>query len=745
MRLESLAARRLQWLLWLLLGWVAAIFGRLIWLQIFQHDELLKLAEQQQQKTVAIQATRGTIFDRTGQPLAKSLPAEAVVVNPKHIKDLDVATDILSRVLDLNARELRERLRSGADRKSGFLVVKRKITAGEAGRLRTLNLDWIEFRPDVQRFYPNRRLASHVVGSLGFVDDGEHGNAGIEAAFDEDLAGRPGESRVFTDAKPNPYDSVVVRKPEPGASLILTIDPNLQYIAEKELDKAIASSGAATGSIIALNPYNGDVLAMAVYPRFDPNLPPSPRELKNARANIAVDTPFEPGSVFKVITLTAALETTNLRPDSIINCGNGVINLFGRVIHDHNNYSALSMADVLAKSSNIGAIQIGLRVGEKNLHEYVSRFGFGHKTGIDLPGESSGVLRRVKDWTPSSIGSIAMGHEVSTTSLQLALAGAAVANGGLLLKPRLVMARQREGQPLEQFVPEKPERVMKPETAILMRQMMEGVVLNGTGKRATLTGYTSGGKTGSAQVYDLKAHVYTHTYNASFLGFAPVANPQVVISVTLNGTTHGDAGFGGAVAAPVFREVATHALRMLDVPKDLPGAPTSVSASAKPEEPANLNDLPVADLGGAFNPALTGAAAAPRIIASAAASTNVPTILNSARNDRVARDRSVSSVTPPPVQAKSPASAGDSVLDRRHFFNGSEEASDRTARGGFTGLVASAQTPDFRGMTLRAVLEESSAQGFTVEVQGNGLARYQEPPPGAPLPPRAPIHVQFGR
>src|SRR5260370_769225 len=223
--LETLAARRLQWLLWLLLGWVGAIIVRLVWLQIFQHDELLKLAEQQQQKTVAIQAARGTIFDRTGQPMAKSLPAESVVVNPRHIKDLDVATDILSRVLNLDARQLRERLHTAADRNSGFLLVKRKIAADDAARLRTLNLDWVEFRPDVLRFYPNRALASHVVGSTGFVEDGEHGNAGIEAAYDEDLSGRPGESRVFTDAKPKEYDSVVVRKPEPGASLTLTIDP----------------------------------------------------------------------------------------------------------------------------------------------------------------------------------------------------------------------------------------------------------------------------------------------------------------------------------------------------------------------------------------------------------------------------------------------------------------------------------------------------------------------------------------
>jgi cell division protein FtsI (penicillin-binding protein 3) len=739
--LETEASRRLQWLLWLILAWVAAIFLRLMWLQVFQHDELLRQAQAQQQKKVAIQALRGTIFDRTGQPLAKSLPAESVVVNPRRIPDLDVAAELLAGVLKLDRVELRKRIQAASARGGGFLWVKRKISSEEAARLRTLKLDWVEFRPELRRFYPNHTLASHVIGSTGYVEDAERGNAGIEAAFDEELAGRPGEARMYTDVRQNPYDSVVVRKPEPGANLTLTIDPNLQYIAEKELDKAVASSGAATGTVVVLNPYTGDVLAMAVYPRYDPNLPPGPDEPENARSNLAITTPFEPGSVFKVITLSAALETTNIRPDTMINCGNGSINLFGRIIHDHDRYSALSMADVLAKSSNIGAIQIGLKVGEKDLYDYVTRFGFGHKTGIELPGESSGLLRRVKDWTPSSIGSIAMGHEVSATSIQLALAGAAVANGGLLVKPRLVMGIQREGGPMEQYPPDKPVRILKPETAILMRQMMEGVVLHGTGKRAILKGYTSGGKTGSAQIYDLKAHVYTHTYNSSFLGFAPVTNPQVVISVTLNGTTHGDAGFGGVVAAPVFREVATHALRMLDVPKDLPetsGKPVITST----KDTGSLNDLALAGLGGA--PMLADVQP------------------NSARGQDFARNRTVSSVTPPPVRVVAPASAGGTSLDRRPFFSASAEAfgerlvasnlppaaalaAAKPALGLAPAAAEGPVTPDFRGLTVRAVLEESAALGVPVDVQGSGLARRQDPPPGTILPPRASIRVQFGR
>jgi cell division protein FtsI (penicillin-binding protein 3) len=755
--------RRLHWLLWALLVWTGAIFGRLLWLQVVRHDELLKLARQQQQRTVEVPAIRGSILDRNGQPLAKSLPGESICVNPFKIPDPGMAADLLSRLLEIDRAKLYDHLRSAKSRGSGFLWVKRKATAEEAERVRSLKLDWVEFRPEMRRFYPKGTLAAHVVGSTGFVDDAEeHGTAGIEAAFDEDLAGRPGLEQVFTDVRQNPYDSLVSRKPEPGSNLTLSIDSNLQYTAERELDKAIESSGAATGSIVVVNPHTGDVLAMANYPRFDPNMPPGRNEPPNARSNLAVTTPFEPGSVFKVITLTAALESTSLRPDSIINCGNGQINLFGRVIHDHDRYSALAMADVLAKSSNIGAIQIGLKVGERNLYSYVRKFGFGRKTGIELPGESSGMVRRVEQWTPSSIGSVAMGHEVSATSLQLALAGAAVANGGMLVKPRLVMARQRQGQPTETLAADRPERIMRPETAIQMRQMMEGVVLRGTGKKAALAGYTSGGKTGSAQVYDLRAHVYTHTYNASFLGFAPVVNPQIVVAVTLNGTTHGTAGFGGAVAAPVFREVATTALRIFDVPKDLPSKEppdnTLRTSNAQPAPAPVENDLAIAGLGD--SPDKWGEPQASRDFSDSAAFAGAGSKF--AHGTQSVRSRSVSSVTPPPVHMDGSGLPGTSraeaqadaqyaeaqPVDRRLFLTASAEpyaalppfgpARTPPSRGG-------PKTPDFRGMPLSAVLAEAAATGLSIEVQGNGLARVQDPPPGSYLPPRGAVRVQFGK
>jgi cell division protein FtsI (penicillin-binding protein 3) len=700
---DTQTTRRLKWLLWMLLLWVGVILWRLVSLQVFQHDDLLRLAQQQQQRLVPIPALRGPIFDRTGQPLAKTLPAVSILVNPQKIPDASVAADLLSRLLGLDRAKLLNQIESAKRRSSGFMWIKRKADAAEAERLRGLKLDWVEFRPEMLRYYPHGELASHVVGSMGVADDdSESGNAGIELAFDDELAGRPGQMRVYTDVKQIAYDSVVSRKPEPGASITLTIDPNLQFEAEKELDKAIESSGAKTGSIVAVNPNNGDILAMANSPRFDPNLPPGPNEPPNARSNLAISTPFEPGSVFKVVTLSAALETTKLQPDSMLPIG-GSIRVYDRVIKDEHPHGAMSMADVLAHSSNVGAIQIGMKVGDRSLYKYQRKFGFGQKTGIELPGESSGLLRRVESWNATSIAFLSIGHEISVTSLQLALAGAAIANGGMLLKPRLVLARQRPGQPQERFPAEKPVRIIAPETAIQMRRMMEGVVLRGTGKGyANLRGYTSGGKTGTAMIFDLKAKVYTHKYNASFLGFAPVANPQIVIIVTLEGTSGGTAGFGAPVAAPVFREVAMKALRMLDVPQDLPDG--SLRASADDSKSGDSNDLTIA---GMTPPRAAGA-------------------------------RSVSSVTTPPAQADSSASPGES--DSSHEGSFSQESSGRRL---FSNPLGS--TPDYRGMTLRAVLEESSAAGVAVEVQGTGMARNQQPPPGSPLPQFAHVRVQFGR
>jgi cell division protein FtsI (penicillin-binding protein 3) len=416
----------------------------------------------------------------------------------------------------------------------------------------------------------------------------------------------------------------------------------------------------------------------------------------------------------------------------MIDCGNGKINLFGRVIHDHDSYSALTMAGVLAHSSNIGAIRIALATGSQKFYDYQKLFGFGQKTGITLPGESAGILYPVEEWTKSSIGSLAMGHEIGVTALQVARAGSVIANGGMLVKPRLVLSKQRPGQEPQHDPQQQGVRILKPETAIQMRQMMEGVVLEGTGRKAVLQGYTSGGKTGSAQIYDPVSKVYTHTYNASFLGFAPVGNPRVVIAVVLHGTTGGSSGFGGARAAPVFREVALSALRMLDVPKDLPDKEVPKLLSSKVKAESDLADAGPDDAFVAMAAAKLAAAegTSPGFAPVPSDGSDIAPAFG--RNGSAVRSQVVSSVTQPLVRGGTPVPTGASYVSQRPFFTEPPH-------------LPGEAVPDFRGKTTRDVIQESTAKGVPVEVFGSGLAMKQDPPPGAALRPGVTVKVQFGR
>jgi cell division protein FtsI (penicillin-binding protein 3) len=441
----------------------------------------------------------------------------------------------------------------------------------------------------------------------------------------------------------------------------------VQFIAERALADAVQRHHAFSGSVVAMDPNTGDILAMASYPTYDPNELPERGEFPAERINHAVQLPFEPGSVFKVFNFTAALETTNLNPESPINCGGGVIRVGGKTIHDSHvgTVFVVPMKTVLAKSSNVGAIQVGLRVGEEHMYDYVHRFGFGQRTGVPLPAENRGKLRPVSRWTKLSLPSISMGQEVSVTTLQLARAACAVANGGSLVKPRIILKKGDQVVPVEA-----PVRIMKPDTAFTMRAMMENVVLNGAGTKAKLEGYSSGGKTGSAQIFDRITKRYSHTYNGSYMGFAPITNPRLVVVVTVNGT-HGEGGFGAYSAGPAFKEVATEALRVFDVPKDLPEMP-------KPEVVAKVES---------------------------------------------ADDLAISGLAP-----------GTNILEEAE--DDSEDAAPPTP---------GPKVPNFKGMTMRAVLSEAAAKGLNVQPDGSGIAKLQSPPPGAPLRQGERIRVQFAR
>ena len=679
----------------ILLGWALILVLRLFQLQILAHDQYEKRARRQQEKLETIDAPRGEIFDRNGNVLAISSASQFVVVNPRRIPNKEIAAALLGKILGIDAKKLQSALEAAAQSRhhSGYFVVSQHVTDEEAAALRGLDLDWLDLRQGSLRTYPNDDVAAHVIGNV----DGEgKGAAGIELKLDKDLAGIPGERRVERDGRADSYSSEIVKAPSIGKNIGLTIDRELQYVAQEALKQAVIHNHAEHGSVVAMDPKTGEVLALENYPTYDPNDHLLPGEKPVGREDLAVVAPFEPGSVFKVITLSAALETTNLRPESIINCGNGVIKIFGRVVHDHKAYPALSMENVLAFSSNIGAIRIGMQVGNKNLYDYIRRFGFGRRTGIELPAEAPGLLRPLRRWQPTSIGSIPMGHEIAVTSVQLAQAGSVIANGGFLVHPHLVAWKEAPSSTREVMKYPKPAEILKPETVSTMRMMMRRVITEpgGTGHHLHVAGYAIAGKTGTAQIYDYAHHIYTHKYNASFLGFAPLENPAVVVVVTITGTT-GIAGYGGSAAGPVFEKVMSTALRRRGVMRDVPEEIEELIAK---QDKANR-------------------AATPR--------------------ERTADADTVAEISDPLTPEEMAQATGqDQNLDPNALKD--EPAILSVAK-------TQPRAPDFVGKTVKDVMEEAAAQGVEIDMLGNGLARAQMPPAGAVLRPGEHIQVRFAR
>jgi cell division protein FtsI (penicillin-binding protein 3) len=461
---------------------------------------------------------------------------------------------------------VRAKFDDAAKHKRGFFWLKRKITAGEAASLRRLNFDWMEFRGESKRVYPHGTLGAAIIGSVNIDEDG---NAGVELSLQKDLKGTSGKVRLLTDVYQRSIDEIeTIQKPQPGRSVALTIDSQLQSFADRILAKTVEENGATSGTIAVLDPESGDVLALSGFPAFNPNdRIHSESEITGLRQHPAVTKARDPGSVSKVFTAAAALETTKLRAHSVIPCGNGIFRFGDQAIRDTHAYGALTFEQVIWKSSNIGAIHMGIAVGREKLYEYLKRFGFGSKTGVPLPGESAGILNPLENWRNNSLYYVAFGHEMTVTTLQLAQAAAVFANGGYRVRPRLVLWKQQDGKTDREMAPPSPrERVIAAETAAEIRRISEGVILHGTAPKARMIEYTAGGKTGTAQTIDERTGKYVKKYASSFLGYAPLNKPRVVVVVTINGTRQ----FGGSIAAPVFREVTLKALRLLGEEPDVP-------------------------------------------------------------------------------------------------------------------------------------------------------------------------------
>ena len=753
-------------------AWLAAIALRLIWLQVIQHGDWMERARQQQQRTFEVAPHRGVLYDRQMHALAMTVLVDSIYAVPSEL-GANRAEDamLLSRIvhadpLDRFTTEKQMDARFNASR--NFAWVARKVTPEIATRVRQLNLKGIYFQKEFKRFYPNGDLASHV---LGYVGTDDTGLGGLEEEFDQDLHGEPGHELTAIDAKRHVLGSDE-SDPIPGENLALTIDANIQYMAEQALDAQMAKVKALHGTVVVQDPNTGQILALAVSPRFNPNDPlhVDPRDL----TDLAVSDVYEPGSTFKLVTYSAALDAAGVKPTDMVDCQGGEMTMYGRTLHDdeedrRHHYGLVTVEKALEISSDVAAAKMAMKVGPDTFYKYIRAFGFGRRTGIELPSETRGLLRPPRRWGSTSILSIAIGQEVAVTPVQLVSMVSTIANGGIYLPPHILL-QSTDGQSqsnqspearlvAEPFHPEEglpaklpdgARRIISEQTAAEMRQMMQAVVLDGTGKPAQLDGYSSAGKTGTAQKVDPVTHAYSHTnVVASFAGFAPVNHPAISIAVVIDNPTVGSR-YGTAVSAPVFRQVAQEVLEYLGVPHDEPlqteQQREEVRNTAEPDDEPDqhigdlnaiydeVNSLPADDplrqpqaeaAGGSEE---MPAAEQPTRSASAPAALPEPVVeafhkngdSTSSLRDAASNGQVNAPVIPPPVQLKG---NGEVVID----------ADKRVAM------------PDFHGDNLRAVVEKAEGIGLRLRMLGSGLAQDQAPAAGTMVPQGTQIVVRFVR
>ena len=551
------------------IGFVAlfSVFSfRLVFLQIVKHDEYAGLAAEKHVYKQPIYAERGTIVDSNGETLAHNVPVDTVVADATHITNLEATISLLSRDLKLDRAEVAEKLQGGRR----YIIIQREVPATVATLLRQdlqkANLRGVYFERDATRIYPNGAMLCHV---LGFTDFDHKGIQGVEASMDEYLHGQDGYR--YIEHNRAGQEIVMYRGQErtsrDGYQVQLTIDLNLQNIVENEIDAACREFRPEKATIILMRPQTGEILAMANRPNFDLNerAEAKPEQMKNR----AVIDMMEPGSTFKIVTAAAALNEKKVRPDTTIFCENGVWNFGGRPLHDHKGYGELSVQDILVHSSNIGAAKLALSIGDQKFYEYIRRFGFGERTGVELPGEISGVIRPPQSWSKISITRIPMGHEVGVTPLQMAVAMSTIANGGKLITPRIVKSiTNGKGETVATFSPVVVRQVITPDIARQVANALRGVVSDrGTAAAAAVPGFTIAGKTGTAQKVDPKGGYDTGKFVVSFSGFLPADNPQFVGFVVLDDakTTKPELNYGGLVAGPIFSRIAEKAARYLDL------------------------------------------------------------------------------------------------------------------------------------------------------------------------------------
>src|SRR6266478_6473444 len=539
---------------------------RLIYLQAIKHDEYAGLAAEKHVYKQVTHAERGMILDANKEFLAHNIPVETVVADATLLSDVQATVNLLNTELEIPSQELAEKLNSGRR----YIVIKREVPAARTNalreKLRAGNLRGIYFEHDAARIYPNGSMLCHVIG---FTDFDHHGIQGVEASMEEYLHGQDGYRFIEHNRAGQeivPYRGQE-RAPRDGYQIHLTVDLGLQNIVENEIDAAMAQYFPQKATIILMRPQTGEILAMANRPHFDLNLrsEAKPDQMKNR----AVIDMMEPGSTFKIVAAAAALNERKMRPDSSIFCENGLWKFGGAALHDHRSFGYLTVRDILIKSSNIGAAKLALSVGEQKFYEYIRRFGFGERTGIELPGEINGLIRPPQSWSKISIARIPMGHEIGVTPLQMTVAMATIANGGKLIMPRIVKSiTTSEGKSISSLSPVVLRQVISSETAKEIGDALRGVVSDsGTAAAAAVPGFTIAGKTGTAQKVDPKGGYEHGKYVVSFVGYLPAEHPEFVGLVVLDDahTSKPELNYGGLIAGPIFSRIAERAARYLDL------------------------------------------------------------------------------------------------------------------------------------------------------------------------------------
>jgi cell division protein FtsI (penicillin-binding protein 3) len=731
--------------------WAIGIGARLFWLQIVRHPEYVERAAKQQLRTFEVAPRRGMLYDREGHELAMTVLVDSFYAVPSEMDDKQAAARILSSVTHVDPEDDRTTENAIAERLAvgkNFAWVARRVTPEVAAKVRALNMKGIYSQKEFERFYPDNEIAAQVLGYVG-VDD--NGLGGLEEKFDNQLHGAPGEMYTAMDARRKVLGSTE-KDPEPGRNMVLTIDSNIQFMAERALDHAMQKTQALNGTVVVQDLHTGQILALAIRPTFNPNQfrHTTPTLLRDH----AVSDVYEPGSTFKLVTYATALDQHVATPDDMIDCQGGKITIFGRTIHDDkdDHFGVIPVHEALEHSSDVAAVKLAMKVGADQFYKYIRAFGFGSRSGIELPGETRGLLRPTSRWQPSSIGSVAIGQEVAVTPVQLVTMVSTIANGGMYLPPHILMPDEpastdpnqisaapqvlahpfKAGEDLVKPLPAGAHRVISTMTAAQMRKMMEGVVLFGTGKPAQLNGYSSGGKTGTAQKIDPATHTYSKTKHiASFAGFAPVNDPVISVAVVID-EPHGDY-YGTAVSAPVFAEVAQQVLEYLGVPHDVDLKPVKPAAKEKPmvEDEADsqnenikalfdaANDLPADDplsasaphapavaknagAAPATNTAASGKAPAAQPAPSKAAST--PALTQLAQN------------TPPPM------GRSVTISEAKQF-----------------------RVPSLVGLSVRDVIVQAASAGLDVDIAGSGTAREQAPTAGTMVAEGTKIVVKCSR